>query len=95
MNLTLLLALSATMWYLINRGKEEIWGALSFSKWITIGVSAIFAFALTFFFGLDVLTCCGLYKEVTIAGEIITAFTLMSGSSAISEVIERIQGQKE
>lgn len=94
MNLTLLLALSATMWYLINRGKEEIWGALSFSKWITIGVSAIFAFALTFFFGLDVLACCDL-TEVTIAGEIITAFTLMSGSSAISEVIEKIQGQKE
>lgn len=92
MNLTLLLSLSAVMWYLINRGKEELWGGHTFTKWITITISALFAFGLTFFFQLDILTCTGLVEEVTIAGEIITALALMSGSSAISEVIERIKG---
>ena len=37
--LSLILALSSVMWYLIQRGKDEIWGKFSFGKWITIGVS--------------------------------------------------------
>lgn len=91
--LTLIIALSSIMWYVIQRGKDEIWGKLSFSKWITIAVSALFAFTLVFSFNLDLIMACGLVESVTIAGKIITGLVLMSGSSAIAEVIERVKGK--
>lgn len=91
--LTLIIALSSIMWYVIQRGKDEIWSKLSFSKWITIAVSALFAFALVFSFNLDLIMACGLVENITIAGKIITGLVLMSGSSAIAEVIERVKGK--
>lgn len=92
--LTLIIALSGVMWYIIQRGKEEIWGKLSYGKWITIAISAIFGFGLTFAFGLDIVFACGLVESISIAGQILTGFTLMSGSSAVAEVIEKIKGGK-
>lgn len=91
--LTLIIALSSVMWYLIQRGKDEIWGKLSFSKWITMAVSAVFAFALVFSFNLDLILACGLVEVTTIAGKIITGLVLMSGSSAVAEIIERVKGK--
>ena len=93
--LVLIIALSSVMWYLIERGKAELWGQLSYSKWITIGVAAIAGFGLTFGFGLDLIAACGLMPETTIIGQIITGFALMSGSSAIAEIIERIKGKNQ
>ena len=93
-NLTLIIALSSVMWYVIQRGKDEIWGRLSFGKWITIAISAIAGFGLTFAFELDILFACGLIESVSIAGQIVTGFVLMSGSSAVAEIIERIKGTK-
>lgn len=90
--LTLIIALSSVMWYVIQRGKDEIWGSLSFGKWITIAVAAIAGFGLTFAFGLDILFACGLVESVSIAGQIVTGLVLMSGSSAVAEIIERIKG---
>ena len=90
--LTLIIALSSVMWYVIQRGKDEIWGSLSFGKWITIAVAAIAGFGLTFAFGLDLVFACGLFTEMTVAGQILTGLVLMSGSSAIAEIIERIKG---
>lgn len=89
--LVLIIALSAIMWFLIDRFKV-IWSDLSFGKWITIAVSAIAGFGLTFAFGLDIIFACDLVSEVSIAGKIITGFVLMSGSSAVAEVIERVKG---
>ena len=91
--LTLIIALSSIMWFLIDRFKP-IWSNLSFGKWITIAVSAVAGFGLTFAFNLDVIYACGLVKEISLAGEIITGFVLMSGSSAVAEIIERIKGGK-
>lgn len=89
--LTLIIALSSVMWYIIQRGKSEIWGKLPYGKWITIVISAIFGFGLSFAFNLDVIYACGLVDKVSIAGNIITGFVLMSGSSAVAETIERIK----
>ena len=89
--LTLIIAMSAIMWYLIDRFKP-LWSELSFGKYITIAVSAAFAFGLTFAFGLDLVFACGLFAEMTIAGQILTGLVLMSGSSAVAEIIERIKG---
>ena len=91
--LALLIAVSTTMWFAIDRLKV-LWTDLSFGKWITVAVSAVGAFFLTFSFGLDIICAWGFTSAATIAGEILTAFVIMSGSSAIAEVIERDKGKK-
>lgn len=91
--LTLIIALSSVMWYLINRGQKELWGSLSYGKWITIGVAALFGFGLTFSFGLDIIFACGLTEQLTTAGQILTGFVLMSGASAVSEIIAAVKGE--
>lgn len=85
--LTLIIALSAILWYLIERGKVSLWSGLSWGKWITIGCAAIGGFVLSFGFGLDLLYACELTEAPTTLGTVLTALTLMSGSSGISEVI--------
>lgn len=87
----LILAMSAIMWYIIDRAKG-LWSEVSFGKYITIGLSAVFAFGLTFSFGMDVVFASGLFGTVTPAGQILTGLVLMSGSSAVAEVIERVKG---
>lgn len=89
--LALIIALSGIMWYLLDKFKQ-IWANVSWGKWITIAVAAIAGFGLTFAFGLDILFACGLIESVSIAGQIVTGFVLMSGSSAVAEIIERIKG---
>lgn len=93
--LTLLIAISSIEWYLIERGKEEIWGKYSFGKWITIGVSLLASFLLVFAFNLDIIFAVGLIDEISIAGKILTAFALSSGSSALAEIMETIKLKKE
>ena len=90
--LTLIIALSGVMWYLLDRLKI-MWKDVSWGKWITLSCAAIAGFALTFSFNLDIIFACGLVESVSIAGKIITGFVLMSGSSAVAEIIERIKGK--
>lgn len=89
-SLTLIISLSAVLWYLIDRFKP-LWEGLEWGKWITTACAALGSFALVFFFKLDVLCALTLVPDVTIAGQVITALVLTSGSSAISEIIERIK----
>ena len=90
--LSLILALSAVLWFLVDRFKP-LWEGLSFGKYITLLVSGIGAFALVFSFNLDLILACGLVKATTIAGKIMTGLVLMSGSSAVAEIIERVKGK--
>ena len=90
--LSLIVALSAVLWYIIDRA-HRLWDALPYGKWITVIVAAIGSFGLVFSFGLDLISACGLVDGVSMAGQILTGFVLMSGSSAISEVIARIKGE--
>lgn len=92
--LTLIIALSAVLWYVVDRFKTG-WDALPYGKWITVIVAGIGSFCLVFSFGLDLIFACGLVDSVTMAGQILTGFVLMSGSSAISEVIARIKGENK
>ena len=93
--LLLILALSTTMWYVIDRLKVSLWEHLPYGKYITMACAAIFGFGLTFSLNVDLLFALNLTTEVTIAGKILTGFALMSGSSAISEIIARIKGEDE
>lgn len=90
-NLTLIIALSAVMWFIVDKFKP-LWSELSWGKYITILVAAIAGFGLTFAFDLDLIYACGLVAQMTIAGQILTGLVLMSGSSAVAEIIERIKG---
>ena len=90
--LTLIVALSTVLWYVIDRA-HPLWENLSYGKWITLVVAGIGSFGLVFSFGLDLIFACGLVDNVSMAGQILTGFVLMSGSSAISEVIARIKGE--
>lgn len=90
--LALILGASVIMWYVIDRFKE-LWSGLSFGKYLTILLSAIFAFGLTFGFDLDLFYAVGLTEQASLVGVIATGLSLMSGSSAISEIIGRIKGE--
>ena len=90
--LTLIVALSAVLWYVIDRA-HPLWESLSYGKWITMSVSGIGSFGLVFCCGLDLVSACGLVDGVSIAGQILCGVVLRSGSSAISEIITRIKGE--
>lgn len=91
--LTLIISLSIIMWYIIDRFKA-MWEGIKYGKYITMLVSAVFAFAIAFGFGVDIILALGLVKEGSTIGTVITALALMSGSSAVSEIIERVKGGK-
>ena len=90
--LTLIIALSTIMWFIIEKF-HPIWENFTYGKYITMAVSAVFAFALVFSFNLDLILACGLVEATTIAGKIMTGLVLMSGSSAVAEIIERVKGK--
>ncbi len=92
--LTLIIALSTILWYLIDRFKP-LWENFSYGKYITILCAAVGGFGLAFGYNLDLLAACGLVEQASTLGMIITGFTLMSGSSAVSEIIGKIRADKE
>lgn len=85
-----IMSFSAVMWYLIDRIKP-LWAELSWGKYLTCALSAAAAFTLTFVFSLDLLSAMELTGGVTVVGQILTVLTLMSGSSAVSELVERLK----
>ena len=88
--LALILALSIVMWYCIDRVKP-MWETLANGKYITMGVAAIFGFALAFSYGLDLVFALGLVTEASLMGKILTGLVLMGGSSAVSEIIGKVK----
>ena len=88
--LTLILALSVVMWYCIDRVKP-MWETSKSGKYITMGVAAIFGFALAFAYHLDLIYALGLVAEASYMGKILTALVLMGGSSAVSEIIGKVK----
>ena len=88
--LALIVALSAVLWYCVDRFKP-MWETVSWGKYITMLVAAAGSFGLVFSFNLDLVNALELVPEVTLAGKILTGLVLMSGSSAISEIIAKIK----
>lgn len=92
-NLTLIMVLCTVMWYLIDNLKDNIWGGLAYSNYITIGVSAIGSFALSFGYKLDLLNALGLVPQISPLGQIITALAMMGGSALVSEIVEKLRSK--
>lgn len=93
--LQIIIAVSIVMWYIIDRFKP-LWEDWKYGKYVTIAVSAAFAFALAFGYRLDIMTALGVapvggtVAGNSVLGTVLTALTLMGGSSAVSELIARI-----
>lgn len=90
--LGIILAISAVIWYIIDRFKP-LWTKAKGSKYITIGISAILGTIATVTFNLDILVATGIVTEITFFGMLCTVLLYMAGSSAFAEVIERIKGK--
>ena len=89
-SLTLILALSAIIWYCIDRVKV-MWANVPYGKYITTAMAGLLGAAAVFGYNLDLICALGIVNEVTIIGQIVTVLGLMGGSSAISEIIARIK----
>ena len=92
-SLTLIMVLCTVMWYVIDNLKDNIWGGLVYSNYITIGASAIGSFALSFGYSLDLLNALGLVPQVSPLGQVITALTMMGGSALVSEIVDKLRAK--
>ena len=88
-SIALILALSAIVWYVIDRFKP-IWSEKSWGKYITTAVAGVLGVAVTFGYNLDLVFSIGIVPEISIVGKLITVLAFMCGSYAISEIIARI-----
>ncbi len=88
--LQIIIVVSIIMWYIIDRFKP-LWEGQAWGKYVTIALSALFAFALSFGYRLDIMAALGVVPNTGTLGTVLTALTLMGGSSAISELIARIK----
>ena len=86
--IAIILALASMMWYIIDNLKDKLWAGKPYSSYITIAVSALGSFALVFGYGLDIIHALGFVENVTVIGEVITAFAMMAGSAVVSEIVE-------
>ncbi len=89
--LQIIIVVSIIMWYIIDRFKP-LWEGRKYGKYATIALSALFAFSLSFGYRLDIMAALGVMPNAGTLGTVLTALTLMGGSSAVSELIKRIKG---
>lgn len=88
--LSLILALSVIMWYVIDRLKP-MWEDFAYGSYVTVAVAALFGFALSFAYSLDLVLALGFVESASVTGQVLTALVLMGGSSAVSEIIGSVK----
>lgn len=89
-SIALILALSAIIWYVIDRVKVA-WADVPYGKYITTAMAGVLGAAVVFGYNLDLVHAIGIVANISIVGQIVTVLALMCGSSAISEIIARIK----
>lgn len=89
-SITLILALSSIVWLIVDRLKP-MWANLVCGKYITTIVAGLLGAAGVFSFNLDLIYALNVVSDITIGGQLLTVLALMSGSSVISEIINRIK----
>lgn len=89
-SIALILALSAIIWYIVDRFKP-IWSDFSWGKYVTTAIAGALGAVVVFSYGLDVICAMGISSNISLAGQALTVLALMCGSSAISEIIARIK----
>ena len=91
--IALILILNTIMWYVIDNLKENIWGGKSYSRYITIAVSAVASIAISFGYKLDLVYALSIVENISLLGQAITALAMMGGSAVISEIIEMFRNK--
>lgn len=91
--MTQILSFSLIIWILIDRFKGA-WEHLPCKSYITSGLALLLGGAVAIFYRLDIIVALGLAEETSALGIILTALSLMGGSSCIAEIMERISGKK-
>jgi hypothetical protein len=91
-SIALILALSAIIWYVIDRFKV-VWSDKPYGKYITTSVAGVLGAAMVFGYNLDLICAMGIVAEISVVGKLVTVLAFMCGSSAISEIIARIKGE--
>ena len=89
-SIALILALSAIIWYVVDRFKP-IWIDKPFGKYITTAMAGVLGAAMVFGYNLDLIYAMGIVNNISIVGKLVTVLAFMCGSSAISEIIARIK----
>ena len=89
-SIALILALSAIIWYVIDRVKA-VWADVPYGKYITTAMAGVLGAAVVFGYNLDLIFAMGIVSGISIVGKLITVLAFMCGSSAISEIIARIK----
>lgn len=89
-SITLIMALSAIVWYVIDRVKP-LWSDKSWGKYVTTIMAGVLGAAVVFGYDLDIICAMGMAAEMSVVGQALTVLSLMCGSSAISEIITRIK----
>ena len=89
-SITLIMALSAVIWYVVDRVKV-LWEHKTWGKYCTTAMAAILGAAAVFGYNLDLVCAMGMAPEMSVVGQVMTVLSLMCGSSAISEIITRIK----
>ena len=91
---TLLLTFSGMVWYIIDRIKP-LWSSVSWGKWITVGVSGLLCGLGTWSLNLNIFAALGFEPVLpAVAQYVITTIILMSGSSCVSEILEKFKVSK-
>lgn len=88
--LQIIILASIVMWYIIDRIKP-LWADKKYGKYVTMAVAAVFGVVLAFGYDLDIMAGLGVTGRSPILGKTITALTMMGGSSAVAELIGKIQ----
>ena len=89
-SIALILALSAIIWYVVDRVKVA-WAGVPYGKYITTAMAGVLGAAAVFGYNLDLIFAMGIVSGISIVGKLITVLAFMCGSSAISEIIARIK----
>ena len=87
---TLILFVSTIIWYIVDRFKVELWDGTKYGRYITILLAAVLSFVAVFSFDLDVFYAAEMVDTTSAMGNVLTGLLLMSGSSAISIVVEKL-----
>ena len=87
--MTEILSFSLIIWILIDRFKG-MWSGSKYKSYITSAIALLMGGAVAVFYQLDIVVALGLSESVSPLGIILTALSLMGGSSCIAEIMQRI-----
>lgn len=85
-----IIALATVLWVFIDWAKP-VYEKLSFSRYITIGISLVCGLLQAFGFGLDLLVALGITETASIWGTVYAGLAISGGSALIYKMIDALK----